>query len=384
MRFEFSTAARILFGEGAALGAGTAASGYGGRALLVTGSDASRAAAVRERLEAAGMALIQKAVSGEPVVGWVREASERAHNERRDVVVACGGGSAIDAGKAVAAMLANPGDPLDYLEVIGKGRPLLNRSVPFIAIPTTAGTGAEVTRNAVLGSPEHGVKASLRSAGMLPVLAIVDPVLSLGLPPLLTACTGFDALTQLIEPFVCTRANPMTDAFCREGIPLVARSLRRAVEHPDDLGARADMALASLLSGLALANAGLGAVHGFAAPAGGQFPAPHGAVCAALLPHAIRTNLRALRARQPGSPALDRYREAAALLTGNRSARAEDALEWIEELAADFHIPPLGHWGIAASDASSLAVRATASSSMKANPVPLTAAELEALVSAAI
>ncbi|MCZ2153574.1 MAG: iron-containing alcohol dehydrogenase, partial [Bryobacterales bacterium] len=260
MRFEFATATRILFGEGTAADAGSAAAGYGKRALLVTGRDTSRASGVRKHLIAAGVTLLEESVSGEPTTVWVREAAERARRGRCEVVVACGGGSAIDAGKAVAAMLTNPGDPLDYLEVVGLGRPLLKRSAPFIAIPTTAGTGAEVTRNAVLQSPEHGVKASLRSAGMLPVLAIIDPGLSLGMPAHLTAWTGLDALTQLIEPFVCTRANPMTDGFCREGIPLVARSLRKAVEHPDDPGARADMALASMLSGLALANAGLGSV----------------------------------------------------------------------------------------------------------------------------
>ncbi|MCC6264897.1 MAG: iron-containing alcohol dehydrogenase [Bryobacterales bacterium] len=384
MQFEFATAARILFGAGKAAQAGAAASRLGKRALLVTGANPAHSLAVSESLREAAILAATERVSGEPTVPWLREAAARARAEQCDVVVACGGGSAIDGGKAIAAMLANPGDPLDYLEVIGKGQPLPCRAVPFLAIPTTAGTGAEVTRNAVLGSPEHLVKASLRSPWMLPSLAIVDPTLSVGLPPFLSASTGLDALTQLIEPLVCAKANPLTDAFCREGIPLVARSLRRVCQTPADLDARADMALASLLSGLALANAGLGAVHGFAAPIGGCFPAPHGAVCAALLPHAMRANLDALRRRQPDSPALERYREAATLLTGNRAVHAEDGLEWVVALCHDLEIPPLAQWGVTAGDVSSLAAQAARSNSMKANPITLTAAELEALLLAAL
>ena len=384
MQFEFATATRILFGEGRAAEAGKLASGFGNHALLVTGDNAARAAVVSGALESAGVLCARERVAGEPTVAWLREAAGRARAQGCDVVVACGGGSVIDGGKAIAAMLANAGDPLDYLEVIGNGKPLPHRSVPFLAIPTTAGTGAEVTRNAVLGSPEHGVKASLRSAGMLPAVAIVDPALSHSLPPFLSACTGLDALTQLIEPLVCTRANPFTDALCREGVPRVARSLRRVCEANPSHDARADMALASLLSGLALANAGLGAVHGFAAPIGGRFPAPHGAVCAALLPHAMRTNLRALRSRQPESPALERYREVAVLLTANESAQAEDGFAWVEQLCGDLQIPPLGHWGVTPMDVSALAAQATESNSMKANPVRLTAPELEALLLAAL
>lgn len=384
MLFAFATATQIVFGKGKAAEVGAAASAYGKRALLVTGADPSRASLVFESLQEAGLVIATERVTEEPTVAWLRDAVSRARTEHFEVIVACGGGSTIDGGKAIAAMLANPGDPLDYLEGIGKGKPLPHRSVPFVAIPTTAGTGAEVTRNAVLGSPEHGVKASLRSAGMLPTLAIVDPALSVGLPSLLTACTGLDALTQLIEPFVCRKANPITDALCREGIPRVAHSLRRACQQGDDLNARTDMALASLLSGISLANAGLGAVHGFAAPIGGRFPAPHGAVCAALLPHAMRTNLQALASRHHDPPVLDRYREVAVMLTGNRAARAEAGLTWVEDLCGDLGIPPLGHWGVSAADAQPLAAQAAESNSMKANPVTLTPHELEALLTAAI
>ena len=246
--------------------------------------------------------------------------------------MACGGGSAIDAGKAIAALLGNGGDPLDYLEVVGRGQPLERPSLPFVAVPTTAGTGSEVTRNAVLASPEHRVKASLRSPRMLPAAAIVDPDLLVGLPPHVVAASGLDAFSQLVEPFVSVRANPFVDALAREGLTRSARSLRRAYEGDGREPARTDLALASLFGGLALANAGLGAVHGIAAPFGGLFAAPHGAVCAALLPAVMRVNLGALAARAPDSRALDRYREVAAIVTGRAAADAEAGVAWVEDL----------------------------------------------------
>ena len=218
-------------------------------------------------------------------------------------------------------------------------------SLPFIAVPTTAGTGSEVTRNAVLGSPEHGVKASLRSPLMLPALALVDPEMTFGLPPAITASTGLDALTQLIEPYVCNRANPLTDALCRDGLATVARSLVRACTRGRDTEARIGMSYASLLGGLALANAGLGVVHGFAAPIGGMFDAPHGAVCAALLPLGMAANIKALRERAPESGSLIRYGEIAGILTGNAQATPEDGAEWVRLLVRHLAVPPLRSYG---------------------------------------
>ena len=211
-------------------------------------------------------------------------------------------GSALDLAKAVAALLANPGDPLDYAEVIGGGKALSEPSYPCIAIPTTAGTGSEATRNAVLASPENGVKASLRSPTMLPRLAIVDPELSYGLPPRITAETGMDALAQLLEPLVCSGPNPLVDAICREALPRAIESLPRAYRDGSDEDARESMAYASLCGGMALANARLGAVHGFASPLGGAFPIPHGAACAVLLAPVAAANVAALRAREPAAP----------------------------------------------------------------------------------
>jgi alcohol dehydrogenase class IV len=256
--------------------------------------------------------------------------------------------------------------------------------VPTIAVPTTAGTGSEVTRNAVLRSPEHGVKASLRSLGMLPRLAIVDPELTLPLPRAITASSGLDALTQLIEPYVSPRANRMTDLFCVDGMRRAALALPRAWKQPEDLEARTGMAWASLLGGLALANAGLGAVHGFAAPLGGMFPAPHGAACAAVLPYAMEVNIRALHQRAPAGEALRRYAEVARILTGDPHAGPEDGSRWVAQLCATMEVPPLGAYGVEESAIPALVEGAARAGSMKGNPILLTPEELREIIARAI
>jgi len=331
------------------------------------------------------MGVVTFPVSGEPEIATVHAGVALAKQERCNFVIGIGGGSAIDAGKAIAAMLTNDGDVLDYIEIIGRGKELKKWPAPFTAIPTTAGAGAEVTRNAVLASPEHKVKVSLRSWMMLARVAVVDPELTYDLPPALTANTGLDALTQLIEPFVCSRANPMTDGLCRDGIRRAARSLRVAFNDGQNKSAREDMAMASLFSGLALGNAGLGAVHGFAGPMGGMFPAaPHGAICAALLPHVMNTNIRALRHRAPDSEALRRYDEAARLLTGDIQAAADDGMKWVRQLVDDLKIPRLGIYGIKSEHVAELVQKATQASSMKANPVALTVEELAETLQSAL
>jgi alcohol dehydrogenase class IV len=375
MRFEFATATRILFGEGAVKELPAAAHEMGTRPLVVTGR-ASRQFALT--------AVATFAVEGEPSIGLVRRGVEAARGARADVIVAIGGGSAIDAGKAIAALAANPGDVLDYLEVIGKAQPLTRPSLPFIAVPTTAGTGTEVTRNAVLASPGDRVKASLRGPFLLPKLAVIDPELTYSLPPAITASTGLDALTQLIEPYVSARANPMTDALCLEGMRRAAFALRRAWRDGGDREARHDMALASLFGGLALANAGLGAVHGFAAPVGGMFPAPHGAVCAALLPHAMEINIRALRARAAASDALERYTVVARTLTGIVGASPEDGAAWVSRLCRDLGVAPLAAYGVRSADVPTLVEKAARASSMKGNPIALTPEELAETLTRAI
>jgi alcohol dehydrogenase class IV len=228
----------------------------------------------------------------------------------------------------------------------------------------------------VLASPQHQLKVSLRSPSMLPRLAVVDPELTYSMPPAVTASTGLDALTQVLEPFVSNQANPMTDGICREGLGRAARSLRRAYEDGRDAEARQDMALVSLFGGLALANAKLGAVHGFAGPLGGLFPAPHGTICARLLSTVMEANVRALQARMPDSPALARYDEVAKLLTGKGAARANDGVAWIQELCQALDVPPLSDFGLTEDDFPTVAEKARKASSMKGNPILLTDEEL--------
>jgi len=382
MRFEFATAGRILFGPGTLREVGPLAREFGKRVLVVTGRDRNRAAALADSLIANGVECFFFSISGEPETATVESGVALAKEHQCEFVVAIGGGSAIDAGKAISAVLTNPGVLLDYLEVIGRGKSLAKAAAPFIAVPTTAGTGSEVTRNAVLASPEHRVKVSLRSPLMLPRVAVVDPELTYALPPAITASTGLDALTQLIEPFVCARANPMVDALCIEGIRRAARSLREVVHQNPGKSAREDMALASLFGGIALANAGLGAVHGFAGPMGGMFAAPHGALCAALLPGVMAANVAALRRRQPGGEGLRRYDEIARLLTG--AAQADAGIEWVRLLVGDLQIPRLRTYGINHEHIAELVEKALQSSSMKANPIALTRDELGEALSGAI
>jgi alcohol dehydrogenase class IV len=384
MRFEFATANRILFGSGVVRDVAPLAAALGRQPLVVTGRNASRAEPLLIQLRDHGLDPTVLGVAGEPTVDDVLAGVAPASASACDLVIGFGGGSVLDAAKAIAALLANGGDPLDYLEVVGHGRPLTKPSLPCIAIPTTAGTGAEVTRNAVLGSPEHRVKASLRSPLMLPTVAVVDPELTHTTPPDVTAATGLDALTQCIEPFVSPRANPLTDALCREGMQRAARSLHRAYLDGQDAAAREDMALASLFGGLALANAGLGAVHGFAGPIGGMFPAPHGALCARLLPPVMRANLQAMQQHAPDSPALARYTEVARLLTGDPAAEAVDGAAWVNDLVDALRIPRLAAYGIAPADIAEIVHNAQQASSMKANPIQLTGDELTDILQHAI
>jgi alcohol dehydrogenase class IV len=383
VNFEFATATRIIFGAGKVQEAGRLAKAFGSRALIVLGKSAraiQRAEPLLSALTDSGVDYATFSVAGEPTVDVVGTGVDRAKQERVGFVISFGGGSVIDTGKAISALMTNGGDVLEYLEVIGCGKPLTKQAAPFIAIPTTAGTGAEVTRNTVLGSPEHRVKVSLRGAVMLPCVALVDPELTHDLPPALTASTGLDALTQLIEAFLSLRANPMTDAICREGLRRVAGSLRRAYEHGDDAAARKDMSLAALFSGMALANAGLGAVHGFAAPIGGMFDAPHGAACAAVLPFAFSVNKRAVAAIANRGGEEGRAFQA-------RLQRFEDVEQTIGDLGqlcAELKIPRLSSYGVTEGDFEAIAEKAAASNSMKSNPVVLSANELREILAAAL
>lgn len=373
--FEFATAQRIVFGQGKLSELSRAAKQFGDRALIVCGRNPERASTAVRLLGESGIECETFSIPGEPEVEVVVRGAEVARRNHCAVVIGFGGGSALDAAKAIAALAANRRDIFEYLEVVGRAQPFESVPLPVIAVPTTAGTGTEVTRNAVITSKTHRVKASLRSPAMLPRAAIVDPELTFDLPRSLTASTGMDALTQLIEPFVSHRANPFTDAFCRDGIGRAATALPAAFENGSDIGARTEMALASLYGGLALANAGLGAVHGFAAPIGGMFPAPHGAVCACLLPGVMRMNMAAARRDNAGS-VLARYDEAARLLTNSPTAKGEDGARFVAELRERLSIPRLREFSIERANLPEIAVKAAHSSSMKANPIVLSQEEL--------
>jgi alcohol dehydrogenase class IV len=333
-----------------------------------------------EQLKAQKLEIQLLCVNGEPSVDSVIDGVEQVRQAKCDMVVAIGGGSVIDTGKVIAAMLTNVGDLTDYLEIIGKGRPLQNKSAPFLAIPTTAGTGAEVTRNAVLTSPTHRIKVSMRSHLMLPHLVVVDPELTLSLPPDVTAASGMDALTQLIESFVSKKANPITDGLCREGLACCARSILRAYHDGQDLDARTDMSLASLFSGMALANAGLGAVHGIAGPLGGHIAVPHGVACGRLLSPVFATNFRRLQLSGQQNGVLRRFKEIARMLTGNFSAEIAEGVAWMDRLCRRLHIPPLGDFGLEESDLPVIAAKALKASSMRGNPVNLEQADLIAIL----
>ena len=383
MRFEFATAGRILFGAGRCAEVPALAVPLGRCAFVVTSSH-ERAAALLDRLSALGISSVLFLVKTEPNLDHIILALKSYKECGCDLVIGFGGGSALDTGKAVAALAANPADPLDYLEIVGAGRVLEKPSKPFIAVPTTAGTGTEVTRNAVITIPEKHIKVSLRSLFLLPAIAVIDPELTHSLPPEVTASTGLDALTQVLEPFVCNTPTPLTDALCRDGIARAGRSLIKAYQDGQDADAREDMSLVSLYGGMALANARLGAVHGMASPLGGMYPAPHGAVCARLLPLVMEANLQALRSRQPDSPALGRYEEIARRLTGNPSASAEEGINHLRNLCAEMAIRPLREYGLRVEDFPSLVAQSQKASSMKGNPIPLTEKEIVHILNGAI
>ncbi|HEU5015675.1 MAG TPA: iron-containing alcohol dehydrogenase [Roseiflexaceae bacterium] len=391
MRYEFATAVRIIVGPGSSAELPELAAQIGSRAMLVHGQRALErggpVAALIQQFDRHGLAVGTFTVDGEPRLAMVEMGAEQARALVCDMIIGIGGGSVLDAAKAIAGLAANHGGVLDYLEVVGAGKPLEQPALPIIAVPTTAGTGSEVTRNAVIAAPEQHVKASMRHASLLPRLALVDSTLTHDLPPEVTASTGMDALTQLLEAYVSRRAQPLTDGLCVEGLARAARALPRAYHQPGDAVAREEMSTASLFSGLALANAGLGAVHGIAAPLGGAFPVPHGVACAALLPHVTAINIRALQRSDPDGPALARYARAADILlgrSGSPDALLSDLVAHVRSLVAELGIPPLRSFGVTTADVPELAAKAMHASSTRGNPVTLEQAEFEEAISAAL
>ena len=379
--FSFMTATEILFGRGQAGQAVAKIAALGPRLLLVHGRNPDRADWLCDALAASGTAVARFAVPGEPDMDLIAAGLNAARNHGAAAVVALGGGAVIDAGKAIAALVPATRPILDHLEVVGRGLPLDAAPLPFAALPTTAGTGAEVTRNAVIGVPEHRRKVSLRDARMLPRLAVVDPALTDGCPRAVTLASGLDALTQVIEPFTSTRANAMTDALCRDAIPQALPALMRLMKG-DDSAARDTMAWVSLCGGLALANAGLGAVHGLAGPLGGLTGAAHGAICGALLPPVLRANRRAV-----SDPALARRLDQVGHWIGDAFGQPYATLDNACNLLADWSrqagLKRLADLGIGTDARSGAAEAAATSSSMKANPALLTTKTLRAIMAEA-
>lgn len=390
MTFEFATAQRIVFGRGSLDQLGELASGLGRKALLVSGPHLARTGELTRLaylLEKKGVAVERLEVHGEPEVSTVDEAAGLARRSGADLVVAAGGGSVLDTGKAAAALATNAGSVREYLEGVGTGRAIKVRPLPFLAMPTTAGTGSEVTRNAVVASRAEGFKKSIRSPLMLPAVALVDPALTDATPPAQTAACGLDALTQLVEPCVSLKAMPVTDALALRGLALARAALPRAFANGGDTAARDDLSMASLLGGLCLANAGLGAVHGIAAALGARFDIGHGLACATVLAATVEANLSALARRDPDGPGLARYARVGEALAGRSfetGAQARDAaLAIIRELCAELRVPRLSTLGVLPAHLPKL-VAESRGSSMKTNPVVLEDAEIRSIFEASL
>lgn len=376
MKLDFGTSKRIIFGRGELRNFSTYIKGFGTRVFILHGENPHYCKEFFGILEKLELEITFFIVNKEPDVDLINDAVSLARKQNCDFVVGIGGGSVIDTGKAVAALLNNDGELMDYLEVVGKGLPIQNPSKPYIAIPSTAGTGSEVTRNAVIDVPDKNVKVSIRSAYMLPSIALVDPEVTLVLPQNITASTGMDAFVQVFEPYVSKNHNPMVDMFCRDALPRAPRNILLAYQDGSNIEARENLSWVSLLGGLSLANAKLGAVHGFAGPIGGMFHAPHGSICACLLPAVMRVNIENLEQNEPNGVAMSRYKEIANWITDNPTATLADSLEFVEKLCQDLKIPKLSQLGISKNDFPEIVSKSRNSSSMKGNPVNLTDNEL--------
>jgi len=377
MKFSFRTPPEVVFGPGESRRVPEIAARFGRRAFLVLGNPSFRRWPF---VEAFGSA-VSLDVAEEPSVRSVDEAARVCREGKCEVVVAVGGGSSIDTGKAAAALVANGGGALDYLEGVGGGRVPGKPPLPLVAVPTTAGSGAEATWNAVIRVPEKGVKRSMRSDLLLPRVAVVDPELAAGAPREVAVSAGLDALAHLVEAYLSTGAQPFTDAIALPGVRLAAAGLRAMARKEQDPAARDGMSLAALWGGMSLAHAGLGVVHGLVAPLGGRCAVPHGIGCACLMAVCVAMNVEALRERAPGSPALGRYGEIARAL-GAPEDTPEGAVRQFAALRRDLGVGSLSSYGMKPEDVGPI-VAGSRGGSMKYNPVELTDAELERVLRAA-
>ena len=376
--FSFYSPQALYFGRGQAAQTAALAAGFGARVLIVHGSNTARAAWLIEDCHAAGLSVVRESCGAEPSLPALEAALGRIGADQPDVVIALGGGSVIDFAKALAALIPCAGKPLDYLEGVGGGKPLETAPLPMIALPTTAGTGAEVTKNAVIAVPEHGVKVSLRDARMIPDIAIVDAALMQGAPRRVTLAAGLDAVTQVIEPYLSVKATPMTDALCQAAIPKGLAALRAIVEQ-DAADAWDDMAWVSTCGGLALANAGLGAVHGFAGVIGGQTGAPHGEICGALLPAVLASHVEKAKA---GTQVHTRLMWVLDMIDTAFEVETGTGLSALRNWSRDMGLRDLAQMGLDPEDHAQVAKLSAGASSMKGTPFALTETELIAILRA--
>ncbi|WP_045388458.1 iron-containing alcohol dehydrogenase [Vibrio rotiferianus] len=368
--FQFMTATRIIFGEGALQSSLSVINQFGYSVLLVTGKDTQRATPIVNYLKAQNMRYQHVAINGEPNITMVEETAVLGRKFQPDMVIAIGGGSVIDMGKALAAIIPNQGDVYDYVEVVGRNVPLKTKPIHFIAIPTTASTGSEVTRNAVLKSGQDQVKVSLRSPEMLADVAIVDPTLTYGTDQYTSGRGAMDAFTHLMEAYVCGDPNPLTDMVCEEGLRCLSRSVIAGCKQ-DCHKARADLSFAALLGGMAITNAKLGAAHGLASALGGKLDAPHSVITARLAPHVMNENINA--ARKAGrSDVISRYKRLAQLVTDRTNANEHDGVLWVRMVLDKLELPQLGKFGVCQTSFEQVADDALKSVAIKGNPLPLT------------
>ncbi|MEZ8557335.1 iron-containing alcohol dehydrogenase [Vibrio cyclitrophicus] len=367
--FQFMTSTKIIFGDGALKASLSLFNQYGYSVLLVTGNTLERTSIVTDYFDAQSIRYQHIAVSGEPNIKMVEEAAISARRFKPDMVVAMGGGSAIDMGKALAAVLPNQGNLYDYVEVVGRNVPLKTKPIPFIAIPTTASTGAEVTKNAVLKSGQDQVKISLRSPDMLANVAIVDPTLTHGTNLYLSGRGAMDAFTHLMEAYVCGEPNPLTDMICEEGLRKLSSSVVRACID-DEPQARCDLAFASMLGGMAITNAKLGAAHGLASALGGKISAPHSIITARLAPYVMLENIAVAR-EQKRDDILVRYKRIAQIVTYNIEAKEEEAVSWLSGTLNTLQLPSLLEFGVCAAQFDEVSADALKSVAIKGNPLPL-------------
>ncbi|USD42178.1 iron-containing alcohol dehydrogenase [Vibrio sp. SCSIO 43135] len=372
--FQFMTSTRIIFGEGALQSSLSTLNQYGYSVLLVTGQDPSRSEIVVNYLKSQSMRYQHVAVSGEPNITMIEETAVVGRRFKPDMVVSIGGGSVIDMGKALAAIIPNQGDVYDYVEVVGRNVPLKTKPLPFIAIPTTASTGSEVTRNAVLRSGQDKVKVSLRSPDMLADVAIVDPTLTYGTDLYTSGRGAMDAFTHLMEAYVCGEPNPLTDMVCEEGLRRLSGSILAGCLQ-DDHRSRADLSFAAMLGGMAITNAKLGAAHGLASALGGKLNAPHSVITAQLAPHVMRENIAA--AKQAGrNDVIYRYSKIAQLVTGRTNVHVDDGVLWVQMMLDRLKLPLLNEFGVCSTSFEQVADDALMSIAIKGNPLPLTKARL--------